>query len=53
MQMSDDALENACALHAAITLHVPMPDEPIVTLHKFRRLIGETFDPAQMPLGSD
>lgn len=46
-----DALENACALHAAISLEVPMPDEPIVTLHKFRRLIGESIDPAQYVIG--
>lgn len=41
-----DAVEQACVLHAAISLDVPMPDEPIVTLSKFRRLLGESVDPA-------
>lgn len=41
-----DAVERACVLHAAVSLDVPMPDEPIVTLSKFRRLLGESVDPA-------
>lgn len=47
MQTHDDAIEQACQLHAAISLDVPMPDEPIVTITKFRRLLGEALDPRQ------
>jgi GNAT superfamily N-acetyltransferase len=46
MRTNPDAVEHACVLHAAISLDVPMPDEPIVTLSKFRRLLGESIDPA-------
>lgn len=46
MQHEADAMEQACQLHAAISLDVPMPDEPVVTLSKFRRLVGEFVDPA-------
>jgi GNAT superfamily N-acetyltransferase len=46
MRTHPDAVEQACVLHAAISLDVPMPDEPIVTLSKFRRLLGESIDPA-------
>jgi GNAT superfamily N-acetyltransferase len=46
MASHTDAVEQACVLHAAISLDVPMPDEPIVTLSKFRRLLGESVDPA-------
>ena len=42
-----DAMEQVCTLHAAISLDVPMPDELIVTLSKFRRLLGEDVNPAQ------
>ena len=45
MQREPDAIEHACMLHAAISLDVPMPDEPVVTLSKFRRLLGEEVDP--------
>jgi len=45
MVLHTDAIEQACVLHAAISLDVPMPDEPIVTLSKFRRLLGESIDP--------
>ena len=45
MLREPDAVEQACMLHAAISLDVPMPDEPVVTLSKFRRLLGETVDP--------
>ena len=45
MQQHEDAIEQACMLHAAISLDVPMPDEPIVTITKFRRLLGEALDP--------
>jgi GNAT superfamily N-acetyltransferase len=47
MQTHTDAIEQACQLHAAISLDVPMPDEPIVTITKFRRLLGEALDPQQ------
>jgi len=40
-----DAMEQVCTLHAAISLDVPMPDELIVTLSKFRRLLGEDVNP--------
>lgn len=46
MRIHPDAVERACVLHAAVSLDVPMPDEPIVTLSKFRRLLGESVDPA-------
>ncbi|MFZ9858727.1 MAG: GNAT family N-acetyltransferase [Roseiflexaceae bacterium] len=46
MRSHPDAVEHACVLHAAVSLDVPMPDEPIVTLSKFRRLLGESIDPA-------
>lgn len=46
MRRDPDAVEQACILHAAVSLDVPMPDEPIVTLSKFRRLLGESVDPA-------
>ena len=46
-----DAIERACTLHAAISLEVPLPDEPVVTLAKFRRLIGEYIDPAHYVIG--
>jgi GNAT superfamily N-acetyltransferase len=46
MRHYPDAVEHACVLHAAVSLDVPMPDEPIVTLSKFRRLLGESIDPA-------
>jgi GNAT superfamily N-acetyltransferase len=46
MRSEPDAIEQACQLHAAISLDVPMPDEPVVTLHKFRRLVGAFVDPA-------
>jgi len=42
----NDAMEQVCTLHAAISLDVPMPDELIVTLSKFRRLLGEDVNPA-------
>jgi GNAT superfamily N-acetyltransferase len=45
MRREPDAIEHACMLHAAISLDVPMPDEPVVTLSKFRRLLGEEVDP--------
>jgi GNAT superfamily N-acetyltransferase len=45
MRREPDAIEQACMLHAAISLDVPMPDEPVVTLSKFRRLLGEEVDP--------
>jgi GNAT superfamily N-acetyltransferase len=45
MLREPDAVEHACMLHAAISLDVPMPDEPVVTLSKFRRLLGEAVDP--------
>ena len=45
MAHQPDAIEQACMLHAAISLDVPMPDEPVVTLSKFRRLLGEEVDP--------
>lgn len=47
MQQDPEAIEQACQLHAAISLDVPMPDEPVVTLSKFRRLVGAFVDPAQ------
>ncbi len=47
MRTHEDAVEQACQLHAAISLDVPMPDEPIVTITKFRRLLGEALDPRQ------
>jgi GNAT superfamily N-acetyltransferase len=47
MRNHHDAVEQACVLHAAISLDVPMPDEPIVTLSKFRQLLGESVDPAE------
>jgi hypothetical protein len=40
-----DAMEQVCTLHAAISLDVPMPDELIVTLSKFRRLLGRSVNP--------
>ena len=46
MRNHPDAVEQACVLHAAVSLDVPMPDEPIVTLSKFRRLLGESINPA-------
>ncbi len=45
MQHDADALERACTLHAAISLDVPLPDEPIVTMTKFRRMVGEFLRP--------
>jgi GNAT superfamily N-acetyltransferase len=45
MAREHDAIEHACMLHAAISLDVPIPDEPVVTLSKFRRLLGEEVDP--------
>lgn len=46
MAHDSDAMEQVCTLHAAISLDVPMPDELIVTLSKFRRLLGEDVNPA-------
>ena len=46
MQREPDAIEQACMLHAAVSLDVPMPDEPVVTLSKFRRLLGEEVNPS-------
>jgi GNAT superfamily N-acetyltransferase len=45
LSKESDAMEQVCTLHAAISLDVPMPDELIVTLSKFRRLLGEDVDP--------
>ena len=45
MQHDPDAIERACTLHAAISRDVPLPDEPIVTMTKFRRLVGEFIRP--------
>jgi GNAT superfamily N-acetyltransferase len=46
LESDSDAMEQVCTLHAAISLDVPMPDELIVTLSKFRRLLGEDVNPA-------
>jgi GNAT superfamily N-acetyltransferase len=46
LESDGDAMEQVCTLHAAISLDVPMPDELIVTLSKFRRLLGEDVNPA-------
>ena len=46
MHTHEDAVEQACQLHAAISLDVPMPDEPVVTITKFRRLLGEDLNPS-------
>ena len=45
LAVDSDAMEQVCTLHAAISLDVPMPDELIVTLSKFRRLLGENVNP--------
>ncbi len=51
LERDSDALERACTLHAAISHEVPLPDEPVVTLAKFRRLIGEYVDPKHYVIG--
>lgn len=47
MQRDTDAIARACTLHAAISLDVPIPDEPIVTMQNFHRLIRDTIRPEQ------
>jgi len=51
MQHDPDAIERACTLHAAISRDVPLPDELIVTLTKFRRLVGEFIRPEHYVIG--
>jgi len=51
LDRDSDAIERACTLHAAISHEVPLPDEPVVTLAKFRRLIGEYVDPQHYVVG--